>query len=108
MVAEGNNRDVIVWPGRVVIRDWRNKKRNEVGWEKTIRLDSLSAVQLRAPGKLGVGYLQFAYSGAREHTSHGTILSGDTLLDENTIHFNKDQLPNFTEAKRVIEGMIFN
>jgi hypothetical protein len=108
LVAEGNGRDLIVWPGRIVIRAWKNKKKGQLDWEKTIRLESVSAVQLRAPGKLGVGYIQFAYSGSREQTvGTSTVLNMDRLLDENTIHFAKEQLPVFSQAKEAVENLLF-
>lgn len=72
--------------------------------EKTIDINNISGVQLKKPGVLTNGYIQFLIIGSQEN-KQGIF---GAAQDENTIMFGKAGLPMAEEIKRLIETAIIN
>lgn len=103
MKVRGGNQDAMLYPDRVVIRRWKGN--NTLHYEKTIRMASLNAVQLRKPGMAGVGYLQFVIAGDLSPKGRGRL---DTLADENTVVFNRKQYREFEGFRERVEREMFS
>jgi hypothetical protein len=67
--------------------------------DKEIRIDQISAIQIKRAGILTNGYIQFSFLGGSE-TKRGIW---DATQDENSIMFKKAQEPEFLRAKDLIE-----
>jgi len=70
--------------------------------EKEIWLNQVTAVQLREPSKLGLGYIQFVYAGSQEKKG-GTW---DAISDENSVVFGAHKLTEFIKLKNEIERLM--
>ena len=68
--------------------------------EKEILISQISSIQFKNPGFL-VGHIQFSFLGGQE--SKGGMMS--PVKDENTVTFNKKQLPEFEELKKRIDSI---
>lgn len=101
--VEGNGKDAYLFDTHLVIRQFKNARKTKHHFDKTIRLTSINSVQLRTPGKLGLGYLQLAVSGENPPTGRKQL---DTILDENTIPFIKKQTKDFERFAALINSRI--
>jgi hypothetical protein len=72
---------------------------NGLRGEKTIPLQSITAIQLKKPGAMH-GYIQFSLLGAQEAKGDAIEL----MKDENTIVFAGRHLDDMMELKRMIES----
>lgn len=101
-VAEGLNAYVGLKGRRIVIRRSGAANLVTVGLvgDKTINIDSISGIQLKKPGDLTVGYIQFG-------TTSGELSGGmiRAMGDENTVRFGSDQFERFEELKASIEAL---
>src|SRR4051794_35117774 len=72
---------------------------------KRIPLRAISAVQLKPPGVMTAGFIQFTISGGKE----GNATSGVTMEaagDENSVLFVKKELEAFTSLRDAIQDAI--
>lgn len=71
--------------------------------EKVIHLKQISAYQLKAPGKT-TGYIQLIYPGSQDNK--GGVFNA--VKDENTLIFDKSDIPVIVEIKNAIENALIN
>ncbi len=69
--------------------------------DKEIQLSSITSIQFKEAGTMFNGYIQFAFIGGQE-TKSGIY---DAAGDENTVMFNRKQMPDFVAAKKSIEQL---
>ena len=67
---------------------------------KEIYIDKISAIQIKNPGFITNGYIQFSFLGGFENKKG--ILSA--VSDENTVIFTTKQEENFLKLKEIIEN----
>jgi hypothetical protein len=72
--------------------------------EKEIWLNQITAVQLREPSRLGLGYIQFVYAGSQEKKG-GTW---DAMSDENSVVFGTHKTAGFINLKNEIERLMIH
>ena len=104
MFAEGSNGSVELFQNHVVIRrkGFANVLTQGVQGDKSILLNSITAIQFLKPrGVLG-GLIQFTILGGREFG--GGMM--EATKDENAIIFTKAQEPMFLSLKQIIEDRI--
>ncbi|WP_346206779.1 DUF4429 domain-containing protein [Caldifermentibacillus hisashii] len=70
--------------------------------EKEILVNQITSIQFKKAGSLTNGYIQFSFSGGKENK--GGLF--DATQDENTIMFNKKQMPDFEKIKAAVEEKI--
>lgn len=104
VVAHGHRKDLLVHRDHLTLRLFRDGKKRKLHSEKSIRLSAVNSVQLRQKGRVTAYYLQIGVTGENPPSGRHNL---DTALDENTIWFSKQQLPEFEEAKRAIEAVLF-
>jgi hypothetical protein len=95
---KGHNATLIVTPQKIIIK--YKKLIGSGKGEKEIRIKSLTGIQLKKPGLLTNGYIQFMYSGGKESKSKSVF---DAAKDENTIMITAKQYDDFVKAKQLIE-----
>lgn len=86
---------------KITTKGFMNAVNKGLSGTKTYPFDNLTAVQYKAPG-FTTGYLQFVLMGSQE-TKRG--VSG-AVHDENSILFNKKELPLVLEIKEYVEYRI--
>lgn len=86
---------------KVTPKGFKNAVNKGLAGTKTYPFDNLTAVQYKEPG-FTTGYLQFILMGSQE-TKRG--VSG-AVHDENSILFNKKELPLVLEIKEYVEYRI--
>ena len=69
--------------------------------DKEILISQISSIQYRPAGDFARGYIQFAFLGSQE--SKAGLL--DSVTDENSVLFDKEQQPEFDELKRRIDAV---
>jgi len=74
--------------------------------EKRIPISSISAVQIKPPGPVVNGFIQFTLPGTNERRSKFGRQTFDAASDENTIVFTKNQAPAFGALRDAVEQAI--
>jgi len=69
--------------------------------DKEMPYDSITSIQLRKPGSVSRGYIQFGQSGFSE-SDDGLM---DATSDENTVLFDKDKLSKFEELRAKVREL---
>lgn len=69
--------------------------------DKEIPYESITSMQLRKPGNVSRGYIQFGQSGFSE-SDDGLM---DATSDENTVLFDKDELSDFEELRAKVREL---
>jgi len=100
MVAEGNNGQVELYEDKIAITRKGILAKVSHGFKgsKEIPVESITSIQLKEPGKLTAGFIQFGQSGYSE--SDGGLMSA--TQDENSVNFNKGNLNEFQDLKKRI------
>lgn len=74
---------------------------------RSIPVDTITAVTIKAAGLFTGGYIRFVMPGSPEHRGHRTgAFQTDVLKDENAVPFGKAQQPEFEALKEAIEKVI--
>ena len=76
--------------------------------EKRIPVRSLSAVQLKQPGGLTNGFIQFTIAGGRESSARKGNRTVAAANDENSVLFTKAQQAVFAELRDAINEALAN
>jgi len=92
---------VEVTPEKVVIRHKRGTYHG--GKTKEIRIKSITGIEMKEPGMVMAGYIQFIFSGGKEAGGWSRI---DAAKNENTVMFRKKDLKKFLECKALVERYI--
>jgi Short C-terminal domain len=92
---------VEVTPEKVVIKHKRGTYHG--GKTKEIRIKSITGIEMKEPGMIMAGYIQFIFSGGKEADGWSRI---DAAKNENTVMFRKKELPQFLECKALVERYI--
>jgi hypothetical protein len=71
--------------------------------EKRLPIGSITGVQWKAPAGVADGFLQFTIPGGNEARGVG---AGSAYRDENSMPFNRTQLPSFETMRDAIEQAI--
>lgn len=71
--------------------------------EKDIFIRDITAIQLKRPGMLTNGYIQFVFSGSKENKD-GIF---DAASDENSMIFTKKQMKDVEAFKEAVESKLF-
>jgi hypothetical protein len=100
-VFESNVAKVTVTPQTITIE--HKKGTYHSGKVKDIRIKSISGVEIKKPGTVMAGYIQFIFSGGKES---GGRYRMDAAKNENTVMFRKKEYDSFLECKRLIDQYI--
>ena len=103
--AEGHLGCIVVLPGKVVIQ--RGSGLGSLFFhgfkgDKELYISKISSIQLKKPGTITSGYIQFELSGG---SSSQSGLFGATD-DENTVLFRNEHAAAIYYVKEIIEGMM--
>ncbi len=67
--------------------------------EKDIRISDITSIQIKSPGLMGLGYIQFTFPGARE-SKGGTF---NAQSDENSVTFGRKHAREFETIRTEID-----
>lgn len=70
---------------------------------KDIRIKSISGIELREPGLVMAGYIQFIFSGGKEAGDRSRL---DAAKNENTVMIRKKDYDKFLECKNLVDKYI--
>ncbi|MCY7683278.1 SHOCT domain-containing protein [Bacillus velezensis] len=98
---ESNTGSITVSRSKVIIKHKRGTYHG--GKEKEIQIKSISAVEMKKPGKILAGYISFIFSGSKEASGKWVI---DAAKNENTLMIGKKQYPDFLKCKELIDQYI--
>ncbi|MBG9548733.1 SHOCT domain-containing protein [Cytobacillus firmus] len=104
MEANGVNGQLELTGNKIIIKrkGMMAKMSQGLKGDKEILIKQISSIQIKKAGALTNGYIQFSFSGGKENK--GGLF--DATKDENTIMFNKKQMPDFEKLKLAIEEKI--
>lgn len=74
---------------------------------KRIPVRSISAIQVKSPGILSNGFIQFTISGGNEVRAQFGRQTFDAGADENSVLFTKKQEPEFLKLRDAIEATMY-
>ena len=103
--ATGTNGAVTLYQGKVVIsrpKGLSTALLHGFKGDKELRLAKITSVQLREPGAITAGYLQFEVGGGITSTRG----LWEATSDENTVVFAKAQLNSFLEFKAAVDAAL--
>ncbi len=98
-IAKGSGGQLVGTPQKVVIQRKGIMGRSMQRGDREIRLDQISAIQLKKPG-LTVGFCRLSYLGGQETKGGGAL---NAAYDENAIVIQHGQYGEFEQAKALIE-----
>lgn len=98
---KGHTGTVVVTPKKVILK--YKKVIGAAKGEKEIRLKSITGIQVKKPGGITNGYIQFSFSGSSDQKGRSVF---DAVKDENTIMITKKQYDDFVKCKELIEQYI--
>ena len=95
---------ITVYPDRVKLRSLHKSSLATSGLvgEKSLFITKITSVQLKMPGRMSYGYIQFKIGGESESSSS----SWDALSDENAVTFLDDQTPEFIQIRDLVEQLL--
>ncbi|CAM4019446.1 DUF4429 domain-containing protein [Mesobacillus zeae] len=104
MEAKGVNGQLELVGNKIIIKrkGMLAKMTQGLKGDKEIQIKQISSMQIKKAGALTNGYIQFTFSGGKENK--GGLF--DATKDENTIMFNKKQMPDFLTLKEAVEAKI--
>lgn len=104
MEAKGVNGQLELAGNKIIIKrkGMLAKMTQGLKGDKEILVKQISSIQFKKAGSLTNGYIQFAFSGGKE--DQGGLF--DATKDENTVMFNKKQMPDFEKLKQAVEQKI--
>jgi hypothetical protein len=103
MSVKGKNGQIELYEDKIIIKR-KGLAAKMTHWgkgTKEIPLDSITSVQLKEPGYITAGYIQFGQSGYSEDS--GGLKSA--TKDENSVNFNKGNKREFVELKNRINKL---
>lgn len=71
--------------------------------EKRLHISQISAVQWKPAGAVTNGFIQFTIPGGNERRSRFGSQTQDAVRDENSIVFNKKQMPDFEKLRAALD-----
>jgi hypothetical protein len=92
---------VTVTSEKVVIQ--HKKGTLHAGKTKEIRIKSITGVEMKEPGMIAAGYIQFIFSGGKEASSYKLM---DAVKNENTVMLRKKDFEKFKECKALVDRYI--
>lgn len=100
-VFESGTGIVTVTPTTITIQ--HKKGTYHGGKTKEIRIKSISAVEMKEPGRILAGYIQFVFSGGKEAGGRKVL---DPVKNENTVMVAKKDFAKFRECKAIVDAYI--
>lgn len=94
---------ITVTPEKVVIE--HKKGTYHGGKTKEIRIQSLTGIEIKEPGRILAGYIQFIFSGSSETQGYTRI---DAVKNENTVTFSKKHRDDIMRCKSLVEEYMNN
>jgi len=104
--AVGANGSVIVFKNKITIiraKGLLTFALHGLKGDKEIYISKLTSMQLKKPGTITVGYIQFELGGGQ--SSQKGMFSA--VEDENTVTFAQDQFEQFVRVKETIEELMY-
>ena len=104
--AVGNNGSVVVFKNKITIirsSGLLTFALHGLKGDKEIYISKLTSIQLKKPGSITVGYIQFELGGGL--SSQKGMFSA--VEDENTVTFVHDQFDQFVKVKETIEELMY-
>ena len=97
MEASGKNGQIILYESNIEIsrKGMMSKLTNPFKGNKQIRLDDITSIQFKEPGRLTSGYIQIGQMGYSE--SEAGLF--DAATDENSVMFDNSDLSDFEQLR---------